>query len=129
MSKFIRIQSNTNINVMDKLYTIDMTNTDARVSEQLRVSPAWTKTCVLIKNGVGYYPAIMKNWSTVKSLVDRGVATVTDVDEVPEQYRAEAEEIAERLDSAKKVYKQRADSARVRSATKKEPEVGAIIEE
>lgn len=133
--KFIRIQSNTNINVMDKITAIDMSNTDARVAEQLRVTPAWTKSCVLIREGVGYYPAQMKTWGTVKQLVKKNILTISpelsdeEVSTIDPAMIHEAEEIAKRLDLAKKEYKRRADSAKMKSATAKAPEVGAIVEE
>lgn len=76
MKKFIRIQSTKNIEVTEGLTCIDMTNLDARVADRLRVASAWVKSRILIHQGVGFYPAIIQEWNTVKALVNDGTLTL-----------------------------------------------------
>lgn len=79
MSKMIRIQSTTTINVTCGLQHKDMTNPDAHIPDRLKVSPEWSKCTVLVTEGVGNYPAEIATWGSVKALVDAKVFTLGEI--------------------------------------------------
>ena len=112
MKKFVKIQSDVNIEVTEGLQSIDMTNRDAHVADRLRVAPAWVKTRVLIKRGAGIYPACIQEWSSVKALAAKGILTVgAETDEGD----AAAEEVLLRLNNARRDRENRAEAARTDS--------------
>lgn len=109
MKKFIRIQSTKNIEVTEGLTCIDMTNLDARVADRLRVASAWVKSRILIRQGVGFYPAIIQEWNTVKTLVNDGTLTLgfeTDECDEPAAY-----EMYNRVERAHRDYEMRVAQA------------------
>lgn len=109
MKKFVKIQSDVNIEVTEGLQSIDMTNRDAHVADRLRVAPAWVQTRVMIKRGAGVYPACIQYWATVKALADNGVLTIgTETDEGD----ATAEETLARLEHAQAEREHRAEAAK-----------------
>lgn len=79
MSKVVRIQSSKTITVTSGLQCRDVTNKAANIPDRLKVSAEWPKYSIQIKEGVGEYPAEIAEWNTVKSLVEAGVMTVTNV--------------------------------------------------
>lgn len=110
MSKFIRIQSNRTIEVTEGLQSIDMTNRDAHVPDRFRVASAWVQTRVLIREGVGYYPAIIKDWGSVVALQKDGVLTLGE--ETDECDDPNAIATYERVMREKEKYLQRAAAAK-----------------
>ena len=135
MKKFVRIQSEMNIEVTEGLQSIDMTNRDAHVADRLRVASAWVQSRVMIRKGSGVYPACIQNWDSVKALAAIGKLTVgAETDEGD----AEAEEILKRVENAHRDYQMRSEAARTDSivGTKRiskakgaTTEVGDIIEQ
>lgn len=135
MKKFVRIQSEMNIEVTEGLQSIDMTNRDAHVADRLRVASAWVQSRVMIRKGSGVYPACIQNWDSVKALAAIGKLTVgAETDEGD----AEAEEILKRVENAHRDYQMRSEAARTDSivGTKQKSrakgattEVGDIIEQ
>lgn len=105
MKKFIRIQSEKNIEVTEGLTHIDMTNLDARVPDRLRVASAWVQSRILIRKGSGLYPAIIQTWDTVLALVKDGVLTLGF--ETDECDNPEAEEMYKRVERAHMDYERR----------------------
>ena len=86
MSKFVRIQSTVTINVTPGLQNIDVTNEDAHIPDRLKVNALWMKATVLIKEGVGTYPAFIKDWHSVQALAKAGVLTIgAEVDDGDEK--------------------------------------------
>lgn len=81
MSKLIRIQSTVDITVTGGLNFKDVTNPDAHVPDRLKVSAEWPKCTVQIKKGVGNYPAEIKEWNTVKALVNDNILTLGEITE------------------------------------------------
>lgn len=79
MSKFIRIQSTVTINVTSGLSHQDVTEPSQPIPNRLKVNPMWTKTTVLVRKGVGVYPAEIKEWPVVQALVKDKVFTISDV--------------------------------------------------
>lgn len=75
---FVRIQSSKTIQVTMGLQNKDVTNPDAHVADRLKVSPLWPKTKVLIRAGVGNYPAIIQSWPSVQALVSDGILTISE---------------------------------------------------
>ena len=116
MSKFIRIQSERTITVTEGLQSIDMTNRDAHVPDRFRVASAWVQTSVQVKKGVGYYPAILKDWGSVKALVADGTFTLgEETDNVDDP---KAIETYERVMREKQKYADRAAAAKADAAIK-----------
>lgn len=74
--KLVRIQSTKTIKVTSGLQLLDVTNPDAHVADRLKVSAEWPKLTVLIKEGVGEYPAEIIEWPTVKALVKDKIFTI-----------------------------------------------------
>ena len=110
MAKFIRIQSTRNIDVTEGLQSIDMTNRDAHVPDRFRVASAWGQTRVSIKVGAGYYPAMIKDWGSVKALVADGTFTLgEETDDVDDPA---AIETYERVVKEKQKYIDRAAAAK-----------------
>ena len=110
MKKYIRIQSEKDIDVTEGLQSIDMTNRDAHVPDRLRVAGAWVQTRIPIRKGAHDYPAIVQNWASVKSLVNAGVITLgVESDETNED---RAVEIYEKYWREKQKYLDRAAAAK-----------------
>lgn len=114
MKKFIRLQSTRNITVTPGLLNIEMTNPNAHVADRLRVASVWTQFCVKIHTGVGYYPAQIKDWGSVKALVEDGVFTLgEETDDCQgDPGAAEAEEMYNKLKEAERRAKSTARKAK-----------------
>lgn len=116
MKKFIRVQSNINIDVTPGLLYVDMTNEDAHVPDRFRVASAWVQSRIAIREGAHLYPAVIQNWGSVKSLVKSGKLTLgTETDEGDDT----AQEMYDRLDREEKKYRERTAAAKadqIRSA-------------
>lgn len=74
--KLVRIQSTKNIKVTSGLQHLDVTNPDAHIPDRLKVSAEWPKCQVLVRQGVGEYPAEIIEWPTVKALVKDKIFTI-----------------------------------------------------
>lgn len=99
MARFVRIQSTKPIVVTGGLQSINMTAYESQNPEKLNVKASWPAFRVAIKAGAGYYPSVVKNWPTVQSLSEAQILTVgEETDIVPEDYRKEAEEVADRIE-------------------------------
>lgn len=94
--EYVRIQSNITINVTAGLQLEDVTNPDAHVADRLKVNPLWPKTKILIKAGVGVYPAYIAEWNTVKLLQKDKYLTIGEYCDGPEN--DEERVIKEKLD-------------------------------
>ena len=108
MKQFVRIQSEVDIMVSAGLQSINMSNKDAHVADRLNVKSAWVGTRVLITKGMGYYPAEIKTWDSVKALANDKLLTigeeVDEIDGTPEEVK-KAEAVVTKLASEKKKYK------------------------
>lgn len=69
--RFVQISNNTNqfIRVVPEMKLINATNIKTPARDRLNVKPAWQKFGIVIEPQLGYYPAEVANWNTVKSLV------------------------------------------------------------
>ena len=106
MSKFVQIQSTMNITVTPGLNNKDVTNKDAHVADRLKIAALWPKGTVDIKQGVGYYPAYITKWNTVKALADKKVLTIGQYfEELPSGATEEEGRKAKKLDQAMKEIK------------------------
>ena len=107
MKKYVKIQSTMNITVTGGLFANDVTNPDAHVPDRLKVQPLWPKTMVDIKEGVGYYPAEIAKWNTVKNLEKDKILTIGgEFDEIPSDEGAYAKldnQIKELEDAMKEI--------------------------
>lgn len=115
MKKYVKIQSTMNITVTGGLFAQDVTNPDAHVPDRLKVQPLWPKTMVDIKEGVGYYPAEISTWSTVKNLEKDKILTIgQQYDEIPtdegmdvSKIEKDSKELKENLDNIDKLTKKK----------------------
>ena len=114
MGKFIRVQSDVNIDVTPGLRYIDMTNEDAHVPDRFRVASAWIQSRISIRKGAHYYPAKIQNWGSVISLIDHGKITLgTECDEIPDEAEAKlAGEMLARLEREEAKYAERSAAAK-----------------
>lgn len=105
MARFVRIHSQRPIRVTPGLQTVNVTNYESQNPNKLNVKPSWASMIVAIKAGTGYYPAVIKQWNTVKILSEKQVLTIgEETDNVPEEFKAEAEELAKRIEQKMKAY-------------------------
>ncbi len=104
--KLVRIQSTRTIKVTCGLQHLDVTNPDAHVPDRLKVSAEWPKCQVLIKQGVGEYPAEIIEWATVKALVKDKVLTIGETLEAEtDEQKKEVEKFEQEKKSIKKKEK------------------------
>lgn len=76
---FVQITSMMDITVTPGLQFTDFTRKESDLPNRLRVGVEWTKAPVLVRKGVGVYPAIITTWPTVKALVENKVFSITEV--------------------------------------------------
>lgn len=101
--KLVRIQSTKTIKVTCGLQHLDVTNPDAHVPDRLKVSAEWPKCQVLIKQGVGEYPAEIIEWATVKALVKDKVFTIgEEVEVTTDEQKKEVEKFEQEKKSIKR---------------------------
>lgn len=104
--KLVRIQSTKTIKVTSGLQLLDVTNPDAHVPDRLKVSAEWPKLTVLVKQGVGEYPAEIIEWPTVKALVKDKIFTIgEEIDATTEEQLNEVEKFERDKKSIKKEKK------------------------
>lgn len=101
MSKMIRIQSTKTITVTPGLHHKDVTNPDAHIPDRLKVSPLWPRAMVMIKEGVGLYPAQIAEWNTVKALEKSGILTLGNIVE-DDSTNVESEKLVQNLKTIEK---------------------------
>lgn len=100
MNELIRIQSKMTIRVTPGLQAKDVTNPDAHIPDRLKVSAEWPKCTVLIKEGVGLYPAEIAEWNTVKALVKKEIITIGGTEEATtEEQEKEIKDFERKIDS------------------------------
>lgn len=107
--QFVRIQSNETINVTMGLACQDFSNPDAHIPDRLRIQPEWASTTVLIKKGVGVYPAYIAEWDTVKRLAADKVLTIGEfTDDANEEEKHIKQELDFNIEQVKSKVKQTA---------------------
>lgn len=113
MKRFIRIQSTRTISVAPGLQNVGATNKDAHVGDRMKVNSAWQSARVRIMRGVGYYPACVKTWPSVKTLADLNILSIgEETDTVQDDnLRAEAEKIEKKLKVADNRYKSQLEAS------------------
>lgn len=100
MNELIRIQSKITINVTPGLQNKDVTNPDAHIPDRLKVSAEWPKCTLLIRAGVGTYPAEIAEWPTVKALVKKEIMTIGAMEDAKtEDQQKEVEEFERKIES------------------------------
>lgn len=73
---YVRIQSQTTINVTCGLQFKDVSNPDAHIPDRLKVSSEWPSCTFKIKEGAHIYPSEIVEWKTVKALERDGIITI-----------------------------------------------------
>lgn len=110
--KFVRIQSTRTIEITPGLLSIDMTNPDAHVPDRFKIATGGTTMMrVLIQTGTHYYPACIKAWSVIPSLVRDNIITVGE--EVEGTNEEDAKATYERLVLNAKKFKSMTRGANV----------------
>lgn len=125
--RFIRATSTKTLEVNAGLIGVNMTNKSAAVADRLRVAPQWVATRVLIKAGTRWYPALIKQWKCVQSLVRDGVLTFGESADVCDE--EEAVETYNRVTRALTRYEETVKAAKADQAPKQDVStapVGAI---
>lgn len=114
MSKLVRIQSTITISVTPGLQAKDVTNPDAHIADRLKVSAEWPKCTVLIKEGVGMYPADIVEWNTVKALAKDEILTIGETREVStEEEKQTIEEFEHKIESIEEIKTKRTKRAKL----------------
>lgn len=91
---YVRIHSQTTIQVTCGLQNKDVTNPDAHVPDRLKVSPLWSKATIVIHQGQHDYPAEIVEWPTVKALEKDGILTIGQfVDEADDKTKEQTEDL------------------------------------
>ena len=134
MKKFVRIQSNTAIVVTGGLQNINATNEASNSPERLNIRQMWSNIKVPLVQGIGYYPAVVKEWNTVKALSAKGVLTVgEETDEVAPEYAERANELYTKVMNALGAYDsaKKAEEARKKATAprKKATEETTLLDE
>ena len=124
MAKFVRIQSTRPITVTGGLQAINMTDEHSLNPDKLNVKPSWTSFRVQLKQGTGYYPARIKDWSSVKVLSSQEILTVgatTDVlpDNLKPEDKAAAEKMYKELEYEYSKYEKQQKTLDVKKKTEK----------
>lgn len=112
-AKFVRIQSNRKLTVFGSLDSLDVTNPKELVPNKLRVKPMWQNTMIELVKGVGYYPAEVAEWGTIKCLIADKVITLTPATQ------EEIDANPEVLNLAKKLEERKAEVKRQKTEGKK----------
>lgn len=107
VKKFVRIQSTKTINVTMGLHNQDVTNPDAHIPDRLKVNPLWPKLCVLIHEGVHWYPSEIAEWPTVKALVEDKILTIGEFSDDCGETTSEVEDEKDKLNANIENMKQR----------------------
>jgi len=81
--KYVAIQSQINIRVCPKLLAQDVTKVNSDIKDRLAVRPSWPKASVMIYKGLGYYPNCIKDWSSVKAFIEKGLMSVAGETDQP----------------------------------------------
>lgn len=76
MKKFVQINSTINIYVVGDFTYVDGTDYASTAPNKLNIKPLWTNQEIMIKEGQHYYPAAIKNFPAVKSLVNKGILMI-----------------------------------------------------
>lgn len=119
MKKFVTIQSTVSITVTSGLQHTDVSNPSANIADRLKVNPLWPKNTLLIKKGVGQYPAAIAEWPTVKTLVAKKVLTIGDATDKAEE-GSEAEELAKKVaEGEARIASEQANEERRRMSSKR----------
>lgn len=75
MKKYVRIQSTKNVYAVGGLQTLDMSS-EVPGHERLNSKPMWTNLTILIKQGAHFYPGIVAEWESVKTLQNKEILTI-----------------------------------------------------
>lgn len=113
MKRFVRIQSRQTIVVAPGLQSVNVTNKDAHVENRFKVNSMWQNARIKIMNGVGYYPACIKTWDSVKSLEKLEILSVgAETDTIEDDaLRTVAEGLERKLQQADAKYKTQLDNS------------------
>lgn len=102
--KFVKIQSNINIEVTAGLQHQDHSMPDANIPDRLKIAPMWNMATCFIQVGAHFYPAVIAEWPTVKSLQEHGQLSISgffdNADGEPEVEK-KANDLEEKIETMK----------------------------
>lgn len=102
MKKFVKINSTANIEVYPDLGAIDATNVNSPMADRLSAKPNWVYP-VMIRQGIHYYPAEIKEWAAVKKLNSKNVLSVSEeVDEIPTEEKEACDKLVAIIEKMKR---------------------------
>lgn len=120
MKKYVKIQSQRNIQVTGGLSFLDMTDPKQAVANKLKVQPLWSKEKLKIRVGSAWYPSYITEWPTVKSLNKQGVITIGEFadtlpDDIPNEEKNEVVANEQKLEEAKmEIERQKASTKKLK---------------
>lgn len=118
MKKYVKIQSQRNIQLTGGLQFLDMTDANQPIANKMKVQPLWSKEKLIIKAGSNWYPSYITQWSTTKALNEDGIITIGEfADKLPANVTAEA--AAEVLEHEEKLKQAQMEVERQTSAMTK----------
>lgn len=105
-NNYVKIQSTRTIHVNPGLTYEDVTNRKSDIPNRMKVNPTWPNMIVQIREGIGWYPAEIVNWNTVKALAADNIITIGEYsDDITD---AEVIKKKEELQTELAIQKQRA---------------------
>lgn len=120
MKKYVKIQSQRNIQVTGGLSFLDMTDPKQAVANKLKVQPLWSKEKLKIRVGSAWYPSYITEWPTVKSLNKQGIITIGEFadtlpDDIPNEEKNEVVANEQKLEEAKmEIERQKASTKKLK---------------
>lgn len=124
MGKFVKIQARKPFRVFSGLQTKDVTSDNPTNANRLNVEALWTDNYVILKEGVWYYPTVVKTWAAVNELVKNDYVTIgEEVDTIDnEEKQAYANECYDRVKKAYDVLEKKGfENPMKEKETKKAP--------
>ena len=99
-----------------------------KVADKLNARPMWNNLKVKIKEGIGFYPAEVANWDTVKQLANKGILTVgAETDTCENQVEVEKE--VKKLESAHEKLEKATEAVQAKKPRTKKQVVVETTEE
>ena len=118
MKKYVKIQSQRNIQVTGGLEYLDLTDPKQAIPNKLKIQPLWSKEKIKLKAGSAWYPSYITEWATVKALNNDGVITIGEfADTLPDNVSDEEKE--EVIRHEQKLKEAKMEIERQKASTKK----------
>lgn len=109
MGKYVKIQTNKPFRVFSGLQTVNTTTNSEAIKDRLNVEALWPELFVILKEGVWYYPSVVKTWPSVQNLSQSEHITIgAELDDIQDDEKlAYAKEMYNRLEKGYKRLEQK----------------------